>query len=562
MPIQAKSADGEWHIFPDGTDQAVVDRTMKDYAAGKSGVQGERAKGWLAAAKPYVEPIGTTLSNLPGSAGRAALDIVTPIMHPIDTAENLGALGKGVMQKLRILQGTDYEKYPEAVGQFFAQRYGGVDKALHTLETDPVGMLLDASTVLSGGETLLARAPGALGKAGEIAGKTARAIDPLTGLAKTAELAGKAGSKIIGGLTTHVGEETLQEAFEAGHAGGQKKTDVLEHMRREAPVEDVVYDYRRALNQMRSERGQVYKDKIRELGLNKTILNFDDINKAIGKADSVAVYKGQVIDEATAGVRDQIRKLVENWQELDPAEYHTAEGLDALKQQIGNIETEKYTRADVVKNTVYNAIKDTIVKQDKNYAGIMKGYQDASSLLKEMEQTFGRPDKASIDTQLRKLQSILRDNVSSSYGRRRELADFLVRSGASNLMEKLAGQALQSWTPRGLGKTVAGIEGTALASLLWYQPAAFWHYAPVMLTSSPRLMGEAAVALGSLTRNLERIPIPVLVRSLYQAGRLDDLRDLVALAMPAESEGGERGATAQKSPLSQSFQSPFALPAP
>ena len=36
MPIQAQSADGLMHEFPDGTDRAVIDRTMKAYAA-KSG---------------------------------------------------------------------------------------------------------------------------------------------------------------------------------------------------------------------------------------------------------------------------------------------------------------------------------------------------------------------------------------------------------------------------------------------------------------------------------------------------------------------------------------------
>ena len=32
MTIRAQSADGQIHEFPDGTDPAVVDRTMKSYA--------------------------------------------------------------------------------------------------------------------------------------------------------------------------------------------------------------------------------------------------------------------------------------------------------------------------------------------------------------------------------------------------------------------------------------------------------------------------------------------------------------------------------------------------
>ena len=32
MTIQAQSADGVIHEFPDGTDNAVIDKIMKDYA--------------------------------------------------------------------------------------------------------------------------------------------------------------------------------------------------------------------------------------------------------------------------------------------------------------------------------------------------------------------------------------------------------------------------------------------------------------------------------------------------------------------------------------------------
>ena len=39
MPIQAQSADGKIHEFPDGTDPAVVDRVMKDYAQSQPAVQ-------------------------------------------------------------------------------------------------------------------------------------------------------------------------------------------------------------------------------------------------------------------------------------------------------------------------------------------------------------------------------------------------------------------------------------------------------------------------------------------------------------------------------------------
>src|SRR5271166_636347 len=39
MPITAQSADGVNHEFPDGTDRAVIDRVMKQYAVGKTPVK-------------------------------------------------------------------------------------------------------------------------------------------------------------------------------------------------------------------------------------------------------------------------------------------------------------------------------------------------------------------------------------------------------------------------------------------------------------------------------------------------------------------------------------------
>src|SRR3990167_5606147 len=81
----------------------------------------------VAAKKPVSisEIPGQALSNLPESAAKFASDIVQPIIHPIDTAQNLGSIALGGIQKL-IPGEQSSEKYADAVGQFFAERYGGV----------------------------------------------------------------------------------------------------------------------------------------------------------------------------------------------------------------------------------------------------------------------------------------------------------------------------------------------------------------------------------------------------------------------------------------------------
>lgn len=51
----------------------------------------------------------------------------------------------------------------------------------------------------------------------------------------------------------------------------------------------------------------------------------------------------------------------------------------------------------------------------------MKNYENASNLIREIEKTLSLNPKASIDTALRKLQSVMRDNVNTNYGKRGDL---------------------------------------------------------------------------------------------------------------------------------------------
>ena len=58
------------------------------------------------------------LSNAPESAVKTAEAFVQPFVHPIETAENIGKLGIGALQKTGLAPGHSYEQYPEAVGKY------------------------------------------------------------------------------------------------------------------------------------------------------------------------------------------------------------------------------------------------------------------------------------------------------------------------------------------------------------------------------------------------------------------------------------------------------------
>jgi hypothetical protein len=122
----------------------------------------------------------TAAGNVGTSAKKFATDIVQPIIHPIDTAQNLYAIGKGILQKTGVVSGHEAEPVAEAVGKFFVERYGSAEAVKRTLATDPVGMAADVSMLLTGGGSAAARAPGLAGRLGEVAATAGRWSTPST----------------------------------------------------------------------------------------------------------------------------------------------------------------------------------------------------------------------------------------------------------------------------------------------------------------------------------------------------------------------------------------------
>lgn len=460
----------------------------------------------------------SAVKNIPSSAVHNAEAIVQPIVHPIDTAENIYNVGKGLAQKAGIVSGDDAVKYPDAVGAFFKDRYGSMDGFKRAVATDPVGVVMDAATVLTAGGAGLARAPGVVGTIGEIASTAGRAIDPLTAVGKVVKGAGHVAAEVTG-ITTGAGSEAIRTAARAGAEGGAAAGAFRAGMSGAEPAATVVNEARAAVNQLRAERGTAYRDAMTQIGADTTVLNFNKIDNAVNSVAGVKNYKGQDLSPSTKQIRADMVDAVNDWRALPPQQFHTAEGLDALKQKIGDIRdaTQPSTPERVVADQIYQGVRKTIIDQAPEYAKAMKGYEEASTIIREVEKTLSLNPKASVDTALRKLQSVLRNNVNTNYGRRAELVDFLTRAGAPHLMEKLAGQTLSSVAPRGLSRVLVGGEGLgALTAIASGHPGAAAALAGGTLASSPALAGGLAYGLGATAR----LPIRGAIQSDRALGGL------------------------------------------
>jgi len=473
---------------------------------------------------PASEVIPRAIQNFPSSLGNVFSSIKEAVTSPLQTGKAIlnvayGGLQNILPESLVKAVGEDKEAREAAnkVGQAYVERYGGIENAKKTIANDPAGFLADVSTILTGGSTVAPRLA-----------KVASFVDPVSLTAKAAVGA----TKKVGGLlaptlgaTTGVGSEAIKEAYRSGREGGKKAQQFRENISGSVPFTDVLNDARQNLANMNTAKQQQYRSGMVDIKSDKKVLDFTGIDKSLQNAANKASYKGQVKNVAAANKIKEVQKIVDDWKKLDPAEYHTPEGIDALKQRVGDIlETipfEQKTARSAV-GEVYNSIKSQISLQAPTYLKVMKDYAEASDLIKEIERSLSLGKKASADTALRKLQSIMRNNVNTNYGQRADLLNVLNQSG-TDITSALAGQALSDFTPRGIQRSLT-LPTSLGAFSLGGIPAAIGSLA----VSSPRAVGETAYGLGLLGRGAEtatKIPMafdPRTYSLLYQSGQIKD----------------------------------------
>ena len=484
------------------------------------------AKGQQPAAQAPQSPMGggdvafQAITNIPSSATKFAGDIYQAVTNPVETVKSIGMLGAGAIKNALPKSVTDFitsissepsqiDKAVEmanAAGGELAKKYGSIEGFKTAIATDPVGTAADISMLFTGGGSLVGKLPGMVGRAGETVANVGRAIDPLNiatkAVTKPLQLAEMLATPAVG-LATGAGAESIREAARAGAAGGTKAEAFLGQLRGNAPIENVVNTAKDAVAELYRNKSDAYKSGMTGVTQNRTLLDFAPIDQAIVNAEKVGSFNGVVIRGNAASALSEIKSKIAEFKAGDPAVFRTVEGFDKLKQAIGDIQQAlPYgTPARKVADDLYNSVKNEITKQAPDYAKVMGDYEQASALLKDIEGSLSLGKKANIDTSVRKLQSILRNNANTNYGRRVDLGRQLEATGvpgADTLFPQLSGQMLSSPTPRGIQGATTALGGAAAYAT---NPSLL----PGLALTSPRLVGEAAYYGGKAGGAAQRV---------------------------------------------------------
>jgi hypothetical protein len=402
----------------------------------------------------------------------------------------------------------------DAVGKFFADRYGSEEGFKRAIAQDPVGVLSDLGTVMSLGGGAAVRAPGVAGKAASLVSKVGEIVDPVSASLKVggavAKKGGTAAAHVLG-VTTGVGDAPIRELTRAGAEGNRA---ALEQLRGTGNAQDMVDDARGAFSEIRDDRGAQYVQDMQRVFGDTQPMALTGVSRQIADETAKVFPTGKIANDAEAATTiSQINDIVNEAQQLGDL---TPRGLDSLKRRIDAIgQSAGGAFSKGIANRVSGALIDTVSSRHPDYRTGLLGYTNRSRDLTQIEKELS-VHNTNDNTTLRKLLSSQRNNVNTNFGRRGELVNELARKRPA-LPGQIAGASMSGLMPTGLAR----ILGPGSAAAAAYYASNPWALA-ALPASMPRVVGEAAYKVGQASGALSPVQTRIIARSSYQAGRAAD----------------------------------------
>lgn len=527
--VQQMTDNGE----SDADIQFVVDDFKSKYGNADNSIDSV-----MKPAEPEKKTLGGFLSNTVKSGGNFLGGLATAVTHPVQTLKTVGSLALGAGDNLLEMAGLSsgdnrFNKMADMVGHEYKDRYGGWSNIKNTAYNDPVGVLADLATVLSGGAGVatkvgkVAQIGGTAGKVAELgkvaeAGKIAEAgnmarfgskaselgsflnktssfVDPLqlalkgaSKVAPVAKIPAKFAVNTIG-VTTGKGAETFNQIWEAAKSG---RNTAVKTMRGGANEESLI----KSLDDANEALRGIANEEWTKLGLDdmKHSLDISPIDRKVTSelaSRNVKIERNGMLnfeDSTISDIADQ-RKIQEIYNDVKGwgtrAGNRTPRGVDTLKQRIANKYNPKVDSGSV-KSFVAGIKKETrkVLGQVDGYDEYSKNYGEVMDLIDDLKTEMKQGAQNPQTTWNKITNTFKQRNTEARQAIVRKLQD----RGISNLADEIAGYSVQKLTPDDIIRVGAG--GFTVGAN------------PLMLPLlSPRAMGEVVNFLGKKAGQIERV---------------------------------------------------------
>lgn len=515
-------ADGTVKFFGAGTPMSQI-QIANDNAI----IRMEENKEIEKANKKITGGVGDAASVITGSTIQLAKDYAQPFLHPIETAKTFYSLGKGIYSLVTGGDSPD-EETAKAIGKYYADSYGSMDKILHKLNTDPAAFIADASIVFTAGGGLvkiLGSSNRFIKNAGQKIVTIGNRIDPLRQAVLLPALASKGIAKRYVAGVSGVGIKNLEEAYNIARSGTMKmKKNFFDTMKLETNLDSLVNQARAALTGLKETKQKTYKKNIDKLKLNTIAVNATELtNKIRASLNSYDRLGTTTLGKADQAIRAQAFKLLDDFD--NNPQLHNLEGVDILKQQLQELNPnilESGSKSQKIITGATNIARSRIINDKtvgRKYKNQLKSYENISNLEKEIVKDLSLDKNANVKKAmvLKKMQAAFRDTDSYGLARRRSLLDKIDKD--KTFSSKLTGAALSGWQPSGLtGKLNVMLQsGVGGAGLATGNIAALPIIAAHAALSSPRLMGQTAYSMGRLIDKAQ--PVKPYAKALTQGLR-------------------------------------------
>jgi hypothetical protein len=351
------------------------------------------------------------LETLRRSGGDFVSSIVQSVSHPIKTAKTMGELALGVVEKA-IPGEQHHEQVADAMGNYFAERYGGPENVQKTALEDPVGFASDLSVFFTGGGSALTKAGtiskvGTLAKTGEALTKVGQMVDPI---GVTMKAGGAALESATKGRTIGASPKSLNNPVV--DAAKRLNVDLLASAQSNSRVP--------AILEATAAKGLFGKQILQRVDdIQRSLMNIgEDMIKQTGKADDLGVA-GEAISKGAEKFRDRFFTMKEEL--YKKAEFNSRGApiiVDTKKTQdfIKTIMDEKIAAHKTVGRAsgtdFFEGLQERLSSKDNPINAV-----EARAAIRELNKKIGNindPVSTGNKAELQKLASSLSDDLDNA----------------------------------------------------------------------------------------------------------------------------------------------------